>query len=58
MRLDRRGCCCVTGSCGVVVVSVGVGPGVGVVVVVGVGVGSGVGVGVGWIGVLARVWRV
>ena len=43
MRSDRRG---------VVVVGVVVGSGV------GVGGGSGVGVMVGWIGVLARVWRV
>ncbi len=43
MCSDRRGCSRVTGLC--------------VAVTVGVGVGFGVGVRVGWIGVLARVWR-
>ncbi len=52
MRSDCRGCSRITGLCVAVTVGVGVGSGV-----VGVGVGSGVGVRVGWIGVLARVWR-
>ncbi len=48
MRSERRGCW----ACVAVVGGVGAGSGVGVMG------GVGVGVVVGWIGVLARVWRV